>query len=287
MMFDLLGNGTFGSVYKGIDVETKERVAIKIEPKLSSNTPRIPFEREIYQILNRETPSKYLPRIKWSGSFHDKYNAIVMEQLDTSLEKLFRDRGKRFSIRTIMMVWYRLIQIIENIHSKGILHRDIKPDNIMIGKSPNRSKLYLIDYGLSKVYYNTAQKQHIPPLKDKVMTGTVKFASVRNLAGHEQSRRDDLEAVFYTILYFVRGELPWDHVKVKNLEQTKRDTLVIKRSVGDERLCQDLPEVFLQIIQYIKSLSFEETPNYCLLKNWITYTMEQYQFGLEDQYDWI
>jgi serine/threonine protein kinase len=95
------------------------------------------------------------------------------------------------------------------MHKKKFVHRDIKPDNFLMGLYGNTPTLHVIDMGLSKRYINQNTKVHIPHRTDKSLTGTSRYASLNAHLGHELSRRDDLEAIGYVLIYLYTGSLPW------------------------------------------------------------------------------
>ena len=144
------------------------------------------------------------------------YNVMVMDILGPCLEALFQFCDRKLSLKTILIMAIQCIERIEYIHSKEFIHRDIKPENFLIGIGKKANLVYTIDFGLAKRYRDPKTGQHIVFKENKGMTGTARYASMNAHQGHEQSRRDDLEAIGYMISYFVRGgELPWMGLKAK------------------------------------------------------------------------
>ena len=133
---------------------------------------------------------------------------MVIEMLGPSLEDLFNYCGRKFSLKTVLLLADQLISRIQVLHEKGYLHRDLKPENILIGLEESASTLFLIDYGLAKKW-KMVNGDHIPYKEGKSLTGTARYASANTHLGIEQSRRDDLEGAGYVLLYLLMGELPW------------------------------------------------------------------------------
>ena len=134
---------------------------------------------------------------------------MTMDLLGPSLAELFHFCGNKFSLKTTLMIGYQMVERLEYLHSKTFVHRDIKPDNILMGLEENSHLLYLVDMGLAKRVFDAKTKQHIPFKTDKTLTGTASYASVHAHCGEELSRRDDLEAIGYVLIYFLKGSLPW------------------------------------------------------------------------------
>ena len=133
----------------------------------------------------------------------DDYNVMVMDYLGPSLEDLFQYHGKAFSIKTVLMLADQCLQILERVHDCGYIHRDIKPDNFVMGEGKNTFYVYMIDFGLAKKY-RTETGEHIPYSENRSLTGTARYASINNHLGREQSRRDDLESLAYMFIYFLK-----------------------------------------------------------------------------------
>ena len=181
-----------------------------------------------------------IPQIHWNGVEGD-YNVLVMQLLGPSLEDLFNFCERKMSLKTVAMLADQMISRIEWVHSKNFIHRDIKPDNFLLGLEKESVTVFLIDFGLSKKYRDTKTHQHIPYKENKNLTGTARYASINAHLGIEQSRRDDLEGVGYVIIYFARGKLPWQGVRAKNKNDKYHKIMEKKMSTPIEYLCIGLP----------------------------------------------
>lgn len=115
---------------------------------------------------------------------------MVMKMLGNSLESLFKQYNKTFPLKTIVLAGLQILERIQFIHSQGFIHRDIKPDNFLIGKDKENGIVFIIDFGLAKKY--TLNGAHISYKDNKNLTGTARYASVNTHLGVEQGRRDDL-----------------------------------------------------------------------------------------------
>ena len=157
----------------GINITTKEEVAIKFEPS-KARYPQLDKERRVYKFLQ---DGSGVPRIHWFGTeilSGQEYNVLVMDLLGPSLEDLFLFCSNRFTMKTVLMLADQMIQRIEFMHSKCFIHRDIKPDNFLMGIGRHCNKLFLIDFGLAKKYRDNRTRQHIPYREDKNLTGTAR-----------------------------------------------------------------------------------------------------------------
>ena len=248
------------------------------------------YENKIYKILNDGIG---IPQIHWFGQHKDRY-CMVMDKLGCSLEELFRKCNRQFSLKTVLMLADQMIQRIEYIHSRLYLHRDIKPDNFLMGAGKRQHYVYTVDFGLTKRYRDSKTTQHIPYKDGKSLTGTARYASLNTHTGVEQSRRDDLECLGFVLIYFLKGGLPWQGVKaktrnekyeiikdmklkipIKDLVKMKIDT---KAKPGMQQSGQSLgivvpnviednvPEEFVMFMDYCRDLKFEEKPDYSYLR---------------------
>ena len=255
-----LGKGGFGQLYLGRNYIENELVAIKMEEKGS----RSHLYSE-YQILEEIKNEKGIPKVY---EYHKgkKHNYLIMQLLGKSLDKLFIDMKRHFSIKTVSMIGYQMVQRIEYVHSKGYIHRDIKPGNFLIGKNKDKEILYIIDFGLSKKYIDKLTGKHAIYKEGKGLTGTARYVSLNTHYGIDQSRRDDIEGIAYNLIYFAKGKLPWQGVKTKNKKEKHKKIMECKEEYKEDKLCEGLPEEFPTLLKYARKLDFEETPDYKNIK---------------------
>ncbi|KAH7577692.1 hypothetical protein JRO89_XS01G0285700 [Xanthoceras sorbifolium] len=363
-----IGSGSFGELYLGVNVQTGEEVAVKLEP-VKTKHPQLHYESKLYMLL--QGGSKYfslaqthyvltheilcthscsciswdrvklmqqqnilqavsnkfwfffdeagIPHLKWFGVEGD-YNIMVIDLLGPSLEDLFNYCNRKFSLKTVLMLADQLINRVEYMHSRGFLHRDIKPDNFLMGLGRKANQVYVIDYGLAKKYRDLQTHKHIPYRENKNLTGTARYASVNTHLGVEQSRRDDLESLGYVLMYFLRGSLPWQGLKAGTKKQ-KYDKISEKKVStpieifgqsfsklgvltlgwllpglifgpvlawhdGQQVLCKSYPSEFVSYFHYCRSLRFEDKPDYSYLKRLFRDLFIREGFQFDYVFDW-
>ncbi|KAK6789585.1 hypothetical protein RDI58_013385 [Solanum bulbocastanum] len=300
-----IGSGSFGEIYLGTNIQTNEEVAIKLE-NVKTKHPQLLYESKLYRILqggsnSRFSPFDYvfmsngtnsdtsvlagIPNVRWYGVEGD-YNVLVMDLLGPSLEDLFNFCSRKLSLKTVLMLADQMINRIEFVHSKSFLHRDIKPDNFLMGLGRRANQVYIIDFGLAKKYRDTSTHQHIPYRENKNLTGTARYASMNTHLGIEQSRRDDLESLGYVLMYFLRGSLPWQGLKAGTKKQ-KYDKISEKKvSTSIEALCRGYPTEFASYFHYCRSLRFEDKPDYAYLKRIFRDLFIREGFQFDYVFDW-
>eukprot|EP00929_Paragymnodinium_shiwhaense_P091243 TRINITY_DN51263_c0_g1_i1.p1 TRINITY_DN51263_c0_g1~~TRINITY_DN51263_c0_g1_i1.p1 ORF type:complete len:377 (-),score=61.90 TRINITY_DN51263_c0_g1_i1:400-1530(-) len=277
-----IGAGAFGVVYSGLNVETGQAVAIKVEP-LTCSRPMLMFEAKLYKLMAGRVG---IPQVYWYG-VAGKYNVMVMELLGPSLEDLFRYCGKRFSLKTVLQLADQMLGCIEAVHECGFVHRDVKPQNFLIGRGAKANQVYIIDFGLSKRYCEPRTKKHIPCAARCAFQGTARFASLNGQFGVEQTRRDDLEAIGFVLMYFLRGELPWQGLPA-HLSREEKFHLIAqcKLNTPVEDLCRGYPIEFDSYFNYCRSLSFQERPNYGYLRRLMKNVGFMEGYSQDHLYDW-
>eukprot|EP01065_Artemidia_motanka_P045609 TRINITY_DN6736_c1_g1_i1.p1 TRINITY_DN6736_c1_g1~~TRINITY_DN6736_c1_g1_i1.p1 ORF type:complete len:335 (+),score=59.95 TRINITY_DN6736_c1_g1_i1:78-1082(+) len=282
-----LGSGSFGDVYQGTYVDTGAPVAIKLEP-VKTRHPQLIYEARLYKLLNHgntHTPAG-LPRVYWYGVEGD-YNVMVIDLLGPSLEDLFTFTGKRFSTKTTLMLADQMVARVQYVHSKGFLHRDIKPDNFLMGVGKRGHHVYIIDFGLAKKYRDPKTGRHIPYKEGKSLTGTARYASVNCHKGIEQGRRDDLEAVGHVLMYFLRGSLPWQGLKADGKKEKYDMISKTKSATSIASLCDGFPPEVAEYLTRSRAFQFEEEPDYTALRGLFRTAFERECHQLDYQFDWV
>ena len=273
-----LGCGAFGNVFKAHDIYTRKKVAIKLESGAATG-PSIASEA---RILNDLGPAKGLPKLICHGIYKNQH-FLVLELLGLSLKKHMKRRGQ-FSLKSVLMVGLQLVDRLEFIHKHGILHRDIKPDNCLLGRK-NPSVVYLVDFGLSKKF--RVNGMHMPYREGKRLTGTAHYASISVQLGIENSRRDDIESLGYLLVALLYGRLPWQHISSKRVKNAAQRVCQIKMSGSLHRLCPNLPPQVDAWVSYARGLAFEAEPDYPYLRRLLESAAEAQKLRMDNVFDWV
>ena len=268
-----IGKGSFGTIYRGENTRTREKVAIKVEI-IEHGTYLLKNESIIYRYLNNMSG---IPSVKWFGKDDDNYY-MVINLLGKSLQNIKDDIGC-FTLNDALKIGIYLINLIQNIHEKGLVHRDIKPDNFLFGLD-DTSKIYIIDFGFCKSY--VGDDAHIPMKKTNNLIGSRTYASINAHNFDEISRRDDLESLCYTLIYLVFGKLDWqiissynnhEHPKLANLRIQDMKINMIETSPTY------MPSIFINSLKYIRTLDFEDRPDYAYLIEMFSTEIENSTFN--------
>ncbi|PKI39872.1 hypothetical protein CRG98_039712 [Punica granatum] len=252
------------------------------QENVKTKHPQLLYESKLYKILQGGTG---IPNVRWYGVEGD-YNVLVMDLLGPSLEDLFNFCSRKLSLKTVLMLADQMINRIEFVHSKSFLHRDIKPDNFLMGLGRRANQVYIIDFGLAKKYRDTSTHQHIPYRENKNLTGTARYASMNTHLGIEQSRRDDLESLGFVLMYFLRGSLPWQGLKAGTKKQKYEKISEKKVSTSIEALCRGYPSEFASYFHYCRSLRFDDKPDYAYLKRLFRDLFIREGFQFDYVFDW-
>lgn len=276
-----IGSGSFGDIYRAQDTATGEDLAAKLESNRCRH-PQLMYESKLYRILSGGVG---IPRMRWYGPYGSDYTVLVMDLLGPSLEDLFNFCGRKFSLKTVLHIADQAIERLAYIHSKHFLHRDIKPDNFLVGLGQDVNTIFIIDFGLAKKYMDN-RGVHTGYREDKSLTGTARYASINTHVGIEQSRRDDLESLGYVFMYFLRGSLPWQGVKAITKKQKYDKISEKKMSTPLEVLCRNFPPEFGMFLSYCRSLRFEDGPDYVYLQQLFRTLMVNLSIPYDYIFDW-
>ncbi|KAK3304691.1 casein kinase I isoform delta [Chaetomium strumarium] len=274
-----IGVGGFGVVYSGTDLTSDEEVAIKLT-FVRDNPEVLRCEKETYEAL---AGGVGIPRVRWFGQECDFY-VLVMDALGPSLEDLLNYCDRKFSLKTILYIADQAIVRIEYIHSEGFLHRDIKPDNFLMGVGRQGNILYTIDFGLAKEFFDAERCKDVEGL---ALGGTRRYASINNHNGREQSWGDDLESLGYVFVYLTRGSLPWQGLKAGTDAEKDARIKKMKESLSAEALCDGfLPGEFVTYINYTRGLAFDDKPDYLYLQRLFRRRFRAEGFKYDHVFDW-
>ncbi|CUM56337.1 unnamed protein product [Debaryomyces tyrocola] len=276
-----IGSGSFGDIYLGTNIISGEEVAIKLE-NTKAKHPQLEYEAKVYKALSGGVG---IPFVRWYGTECD-YNAMVIDLLGPSLEDLFNYCNRKFTYKTVLLLADQLICRIEYIHARCFIHRDIKPDNFLMGIGRRGSQVNVIDFGLAKKYRDPRTHLHIPYRENKNLTGTARYASVNTHLGIEQLRRDDLESLGYVLIYFCRGSLPWQGLKAATKRQKYDRIMEKKMTTPNDILTKGLPKEFLDYMNYIKTLRFDDKPDYPYLRKIFRDLFKRENYRYDYVFDW-
>ncbi|EAN94009.1 casein kinase, putative [Trypanosoma cruzi] len=279
-----IGAGSFGEIFRGTNIQTGETVAIKLE-QAKTRHPQLAFEARFYRILNAGGGVVGIPNILFYG-VEGEFNVMVMDLLGPSLEDLFSFCDRKLSLKTTLMLAEQMIARIEFVHSKSVIHRDMKPDNFLMGTGKKGHHVYVVDFGLAKKYRDPRTHQHIPYKEGKSLTGTARYCSINTHLGIEQSRRDDLEGIGYILMYFLRGSLPWQGLKAHTKQEKYSRISERKQTTPVETLCKGFPAEFAAYLNYTRSLRFEDKPDYSYLKRLFRELFIREGYHVDYVFDW-
>ena len=250
----LIGQGNFGVIYRARDKETSKKVAIKlIKYKSGINE----LQNEI-KVLSKLQGGEGIPNLEWSSK---NSNFYAMNLLGECINDRFIKDNKFISESNFALLSEQLLQRLKFIHGRSIIHRDIKPHQLMLNRK-KRSKLFLIDFGLSK-QFQSSNGTHIAYSEGRPFAGTFNYASLHAHLGIQQSRRDDLESYTYVLAYFINGDLPW---RLKLSTQNEASIKKMKMSLKPQELFPNRPHLS-KIFSYIRSLKFDECPDYDFIQS--------------------
>jgi serine/threonine protein kinase len=246
------------------------------------------------------TPHPGVPELLWNGVASDGRRGIALELLGPSLDDLFTALQRSISIPTLCAVAIALVDRIAWLHSRGIVHRDVKPQNFLCGRialdkddgrgrrphvafSPAADDIFVVDFGLAKAF-NT-RSGHVQFKRHQGRAGTARYASINTHKGCVQSRRDDLEAIGYMLVFLHKGRLPWQGVKASSRRHKHKLICAVKAATPLAELCEGMPHAFALYIDYARRLTFSEQPDYDYCKSFFEAVLRETPLSRPDWAD--
>ncbi|KAK1898169.1 Tau-tubulin kinase 1 [Dissostichus eleginoides] len=271
-----IGGGGFGEIYEALDLLTRENVALKVE---SAQQPKQVLKMEV-AVLKKLQGKNHVCKFIGCGR-NDKFNYVVMQLQGRNLADLRRSQPRgTFTMSTTLRLGKQILESIEAIHSVGFLHRDIKPSNFAMGRLPSTyRKCYMLDFGLARQYTNTTGEVR-PPRTVAGFRGTVRYASVNAHKNKEMGRHDDLWSLFYMLVEFAVGQLPWR--KIKDKEQVGQ----IKERYDHRMLLKHMPSEFNIFLDHVLALDYYTKPDYQLLMSVFENSMKERIITENEPFDW-
>ncbi|XP_052437268.1 tau-tubulin kinase 2 isoform X2 [Carassius gibelio] len=271
-----IGGGGFGEIYEALDLMNCISVALKAE---SAQQPKQVLKMEV-AVLKKLQGKDHVCRFVGCGR-NDRFNYVVMELQGRNLADLRRSMNRgTFTVSATLRLGLQMLEAIESIHSVGFLHRDIKPSNFAMGQFPSTCRTcYMLDFGLARQFTNSCQEVR-PPRPVAGFRGTVRYASVNAHKNKEMGRHDDLWSLFYMLVEFLVGQLPWR--KIKDKEQVGK----LKETYDHRLMLKHLPPEFSVFLEHISNLDYFTKPDYQLLRTVFENSMRTYNVLENDPYDW-
>lgn len=277
-----LGRGAFSSVYMARDIDG-DLVAVKVD--YTPGRGLLHQEYAIYQWLHRMGHKgmgvgAFVPRAHYFGEFGRGW-ALVLDCMGKSLERVMRERERgRLGVRGAVRAGLDALRALEWLHSRSIVHRDVKPANMVVGEN---GRVGLVDLGLAGWFRRGPQGKHVEYKEGCGAVGTVDFASVYAMDGVEVSRRDDLISLAYSMVYLYRGHLPWSRVggDMDRIADTVREFKIKLRA---RVLCKGMPREVARFVRYVRDLEFDARPDYGYLKGLLREALRRR--GYDGHIDW-
>lgn len=278
-----IGKGSYGKVFEvSLPHNIKKTYAAKeaYSPDNSPKRSELSKEKKILDALSDvEGFPKALNLIR-----KNQNEILLMTLLGKNLKELYNESGRRFSLKTTLMIGIQALKRIEALHERGYIHRDIKPENFVLGLEQNSQIIHLIDFGLS-IPYLDFKNQHVKFKEGAGFAGTIYYLSVFGHLGLQPSRRDDLISLGYMLLELLLTKLPWDGIK-GDIETRFMEIGNQKAKTSPKELCEGLDEEIALYFENVTNLPFNSKPNYDYLTNLFQKVMEKKGFKNDGIFDW-
>ncbi|CAD5114373.1 unnamed protein product [Dimorphilus gyrociliatus] len=286
-----LNGGSFGDIWLGEILKGSTegmKVAVKLELQ-STQTPQLMNESQIYDILQG---GPGIPTMIWHGLYEPIYTVLVLDLLGPSLQDAFVYCDKKFTLKTGLMIMDQCLETLEFVHRHHVIHRDIKPDNWVLGSGGAQHKLYLIDFGLGKrlrrpsIMGSTRISRSLSMITHPLV-GTVRYASIGAHLGHEETRRDDLESLSYMFLYLTKGSLPWQGLKASNREERLKGILEAKQTITSSELAEGLPKEISSFVEQCRHQTAYHSIDHNSAREFFKTLANREGIIYDNNFDWI
>ncbi|PXF40375.1 Casein kinase 1-like protein 1 [Gracilariopsis chorda] len=279
-----LGKGSFGTVYSATNLDNGRLFAAKLEVKRKHTVPSLWKELQIYRRLHKRSRIPAIPRI-YHYEEQDNVCVMIMDKAGGHIDRDEAGRPRTLPIESVLKIAYHGLMTLKKVHKKGLIHADLKPNNILQNPFGNSPCMYIVDFGLAKSFYEPGTKKHIEMKSDPRVVGPITYATVNTHDYLTPSRRDDLETFGYVLVQLFKGKLPWEKVLNDELRECMQkfkttpysewytsywDAMSraypkvgeLKRNISAEDLCEGMPEIFTKYMKYVRSMAFSEKPCY-------------------------
>jgi serine/threonine protein kinase len=289
---ECIGSGAFGEVWNADSVSTGESVAVKMERIHGNPAPTLQYESRVLQVLHG-LPG--IPKLRYFGRKDDMDGIfMVTDLLGPSLETLATSQRLDLNARDlhnsiqhhetfISQIGRQMLQRLKSVHLRGMLHRDVKPENFLFARTPvldltkisyrqqpqSQSQiplLYLIDYGMAKRITPFPKPKEERVRESGVsLIGSARYASVFAHCGEPLGRRDDLISMMYSLIYVAfGGALPWQ-------SYTEREIYYIKDNMTPSEICAGLSprhaNGWSAILEQLYSMQVHDVPEYATIES--------------------
>ena len=261
VLTSLIGRGSFGCVYLCQHFTTGEIACVKVE-YLKKDRPDVPqmsqvaYEHRLYESLQHTGARGYVPRSLCYGEQPGQFRYMVMTLGGKDLMHVVRSYTKDEKL----LVFANVLRALRAFHEAGLLHRDVKPRNILIKRGGCSTDILIVDLGLAKRY--SAYGHHIENRHKATAVGTPRYASVNSQLFLENSRRDDLHSCVYTMVTVFGRHLPWEHLGKGDRASKLRETVRLKRLATPARVCRGCPPCLARVYTHVQQLAFAQRPDY-------------------------
>ena len=303
-------------VFSGTDAATGEPVEVHVEPaRLSEKVKQVLYAGKVFRFLTKGVPMAIGFPVVLHLATENEYDVMVVAATGPSLESLFEFCGGQFSPKCVHMLGLQLLGRLEFLHERHFLMRDVEPASFAMGLGKRSHHVLLTHLGAAKRYRDPKTLTHVPFREGKLLTGNPIFQSVNAHLGVEQSRRDDLEALAYVLVYFAKGTLPWSDEAddtatngsvAKGVSQqvakvwrtgtgaspmtASRLSRIadLKMALTPDGLCRDsgCPSA-AGYLTSVKMLAFDEQPAYGSYRAMLSEGMDSLRVTLDYQFDWL